>query len=203
MTTSISDPSGTPQAGRNASRRLLTLLLRLAVGGGLLVAILFRVDLSQADVHWGLATALTLVAGVAVQLLAQALSAERWRLIMAAGRTGGGAPRWSYLFRLYLIGNFFSIFLPTSIGGDAIRVVAVAPSAGGKVRGAVGILLDRLFGVAALGCYLVLGLIVGGAELTAWGRSEHCSFGGESHGSRVPGKAVGTSCSLWRGSPGA
>jgi glycosyltransferase 2 family protein len=143
---------------------VITTVARLTVGAALLVAIVLRVDWSRMDVRWGVGTILTLLAAVAVQLVAQALSAERWRLIM-----GSGAPRWSYLFRLYLIGNFFSIFLPTSIGGDAIRVVAVAPSAGGKVRGGVGILLDRLFGVAALGCYLVAGLLVGGAELTALG----------------------------------
>jgi uncharacterized membrane protein YbhN (UPF0104 family) len=147
----------------------LVVLLRLVVGLGLLVAILFRVDFSQADVHWGLGTILTLVAGVVVQLVAQALSAERWRLIM--GASGRGVPRFGYLYRLYLIGNFFSIFLPTSIGGDAVRVVAVAPSAGGKVRGAMSILLDRLFGVAALGLYLLLGLLLGGAELTALGEA--------------------------------
>lgn len=151
---------------RSTTKRLLTVLIRLAVGGALLAAILFRVDLSQIDVRWGLETVLTLVAGVVVQLVAQALSAERWWLIL---RTRVGAPRWGYLFRLYLIGNFFSVFLPTSIGGDAVRLVAVGPSAGGKVRGAVSILLDRLFGVAALGFYLVLGLAVGGAELTALG----------------------------------
>jgi len=155
---------------RGTPRRLLTVVLRLLVAGGLLTAILYRVDLSQVDVRWGLGTILTLVGGVAVQLVAQALSAERWRLIMGAGGSGG-APRFGYLYRLYLIGNFFSIFLPTSIGGDAVRLVAVAPSAGGKVRGAVGILLDRLFGVAALGVYLVLGLVVGGAELTALGNA--------------------------------
>lgn len=160
------DDSQKPAAANHSGTRLLVVLLRIVVGAGLLTAILFRVDFSQVDLHWGLGTIFTLVAGVAVQLMAQALSAERWRLIMGAG---GGAPRFGYLYRLYLIGNFFSIFLPTSIGGDAVRVVAVAPSAGGKVRGAVSILLDRLFGVAALGAYLLLGLLVGGAELTALG----------------------------------
>ena len=150
--------------GGRGTRRVIATVARLTVGAALLVAIVLRVDWSRMDVRWGVGTILTLLAAVAVQLVAQALSAERWRLIM-----GSGAPRWSYLFRLYLIGNFFSIFLPTSIGGDAIRVVAVAPSAGGKVRGGMGILLDRLFGVAALGCYLVAGLLVGGAELTALG----------------------------------
>lgn len=149
------------------TRGLITTVARLAVGGALLVGIFLRVDLSRMDVRWGLGTILTLFAAVAVQLVAQALSAERWRLIM-----GPGAPRWSYLFRLYLIGNFFSIFLPTSIGGDAIRLVAIAPSAGGKVRGGMGILLDRLFGVTALGCYLVAGLLVGGAELTVLGNAQ-------------------------------
>ncbi len=168
MTSSAQDTTNSGTSNRSP-KRLLVVLLRLVVGVGLLAAIVFRVDFSQADVHWGLETILTLVAGVVVQLVAQALSAERWRLIM--GASGNGVPRFGYLYRLYLIGNFFSIFLPTSIGGDAIRVVAVAPSAGGKVRGAVSILLDRLFGVAALGLYLLLGLLLGGAELTALGEA--------------------------------
>src|SRR5690606_1292975 len=53
---------------------------------------------------------------VLLLLLAVALSALRWKLVL-----GPSAPTLRNLFRIYLIGWFFSLFLPTSVGGDAIR----------------------------------------------------------------------------------
>ena len=148
------------------ARRTLLLLARLGVAGAILGVILLRTHPGKLNVQWSPTTSVAFAGAVAVQLAALAISTVRWKLILEDGPVHA---TWSYLFRLYLIGNFFSIFLPTSIGGDAVRVVAVAPTAGGTVRAAVSILLDRLAGVAALGGYLILGLAVGGSALAPLG----------------------------------
>ncbi len=51
-----------------------------------------------------------------------------------------------YLFRVYWIGNFFSNFLPSTIGGDGYRVLAYGKQVGKKVVLA-SVLIDRLSGI--------------------------------------------------------
>ena len=61
---------------------------------------------------------------------------------------------------LSLIGNFFSSLLPTSVGGDAVRVRARAmelPEAGARLSSVV---LDRGFGLAAIVRYLGVGTLL-------------------------------------------
>jgi len=111
-------------------------------------------------VRWDLRLLLVVGTTFGMQLVAQALSTLRWRAILPQR-----GPVWSYLFRLYLIGNFFSVFLPTSIGGDAVRALGAAPSVGGKANALSSVALDRLFGVAALGLYLLLGALLSPGSL--------------------------------------
>jgi len=127
-------------------------LLRITVAAVLLYAILKRLDFSERSFSWDPHLVLPFVLAFGLQVVAQALSTLRWQAILQPG-----SPPWTYLFRLYLIGNFFSVFLPTSIGGDAVRAVGVGPAVGGKASALSSVILDRLFGVTALGMYLVLG----------------------------------------------
>ena len=64
--------------------------------------------------------------------------------------------------RLYWIGMFFSNFLPTSVGGDPVRLV-MTPSNGRLERVAGSILLERLTGLLVL-----LGLSAASLALRPW-----------------------------------
>ncbi|MBV9471057.1 MAG: flippase-like domain-containing protein, partial [Abitibacteriaceae bacterium] len=52
--------------------------------------------------------------------------------------------------RLYLIGMFSNLWMPTNIGGDAIRIYLAAPLAGSKAVAASSVLVERLTGFIAL-----------------------------------------------------
>ena len=180
------DPDGpgsdSPALGReegrsqSAARPRRAVWLRLAIGLGLLALLLARVDLSDRTIRLG-PEILTGIAVTGILLfLAQAVSALRWRKILGEADAG-----WSYLFRLYLVGNFFSLFLPTSVGGDAVRAVAASRALPARVPAVTSVIVDRLVGVAALAAYLLLGLIVAPAViLEAAGGAEW----------RVPGASV-------------
>jgi uncharacterized membrane protein YbhN (UPF0104 family) len=73
----------------------------------------------------------------------QLLSSLRWGLIL---RPLGVPVRPRRLFALYLVGMFFNQLLPGSIGGDVVKMVALARGA----AGGVSVVLDRLVGLAAL-----------------------------------------------------
>jgi hypothetical protein len=84
--------------------------LRLVVGVGLLALILSRMGLPTIGRGLGPGT-LAGVLGAALLLLSgQSIAALRWKVIM-----GPGSPPWRYLARLYVIGGFFSLFLPTQL----------------------------------------------------------------------------------------
>jgi len=61
-----------------------------------------------------------------------------------------------FLQKVLCIGFFFNNFLPTSIGGDAYRVIKTMPKEGFKSRAVSAVLVERIIGFAAL---LLLGLI--------------------------------------------
>jgi len=125
--------------------------LRLVVGVGLLALILSRMGLPTIGRGLGPGT-LAGVLGAALMLLSgQSIAALRWKLIM-----GPGSPPWGYLARLYVIGGFFSLFLPTAVGGDAVRALAAARETSRPGGVVASVLLDRAIGMFAMVCYALI-----------------------------------------------
>lgn len=79
-------------------------------------------------------------------LLAQILSTQRWRyLAYVMGFSGG----FLHFLTMYFIGMFANLFLPSSVGGDAVRVLLLARRFR-DVRGILSVLLDRGIGLFAM-----------------------------------------------------
>lgn len=83
------------------------------------------------------------------------ISAYKWQKSL---RFHGLEYSFGFLQKVLCIGFFFNNFLPTSIGGDAYRVIKTVPKEGFKSRAVSAILVERIIGLAAL---LILGLIGG------------------------------------------
>lgn len=121
--------------------------LKLLVSGGLLALILSRIGLSALwqevrAAHWGYLTAAFLV-----YLTTQAVRGYRWQLLLRGHGVSVPVLRLTYL---YFVGSFFNVLLPTGFGGDAVRVLELAPYTP-RVAEAIGtVLVDRLTGVIAL-----------------------------------------------------
>lgn len=130
------------------------------VGLGLLTLLLRNADFDQLSVSWSWVLGGTAALGIGLLAVAQGLSALRWKTLL-----GPESAPWAYLFRLYLVAAFFSLFLPTAIGGDAVRAAAASRSLGQPSQVIGTVLADRMLGVAALAAYLAVGLaLVGGPE---------------------------------------
>jgi glycosyltransferase 2 family protein len=142
-----------PARATDPRRARRSRLVRIAVGITLLAVLLWRTDLGQLSVRWSWQVAAGAAACAALLATAQGLSALRWRILL-----GAGAPPWTFLYRLYLVAAFFSLFLPTAVGGDAVRAAAATRSLGrpGEMIGTV--LLDRALGVLALLAFFAAGL---------------------------------------------
>ena len=119
--------------------RLLTAALIVAVG-------LTQVDL--ADVGDALSELFLPLAALswAILLTGQVLSGVRWAVI--AERLGSRAPL-GWFIRAYLRGSFYNAFLPTGIGGDAMRIAVLQRDLGLKEAGR-SVVIDRASGLTAI-----------------------------------------------------
>jgi uncharacterized membrane protein YbhN (UPF0104 family) len=140
-------------------RRILLLLVKIAVSAGLLVLLLSRADLPaladrfrQMDVRWA-------VGAFAAYALMIWVSVWRWRVLLHVQATEVGS--WT-LTESLLVASFFNNFLPSNIGGDVVRVADTAPYTGSKTLATTVVLIDRVLGVVAL--FL---MAAGGAALAA------------------------------------
>jgi len=98
------------------------------------------VRLRTVDIRF-LALALVLLVGQV------AISAAKWQLIL---RSDGIHAPYLLLLKSNYIGNFFSLFLPSSFGGDVYRVLAVSSSNRKLGKTTSSVLFDRLTGLFAL-----------------------------------------------------
>jgi uncharacterized membrane protein YbhN (UPF0104 family) len=122
-----------------------------------------------------------MMAAVAVLMLQIAVVGVRWGEI--ATRCGTTLPVTQGI-RYTLIAAFFNQVLPSTVGGDAVRIWMFARAGAGWSKSTYSVLLDRFFGVLGLALMVVLCLPwslvliknpVGQAALLAIGA---CSIGG-------------------------
>ncbi|MFL5328892.1 MAG: lysylphosphatidylglycerol synthase transmembrane domain-containing protein [Gemmataceae bacterium] len=87
------------------------------------------------------------VAAVGVYIVCQLLCAVRWLWL---SRPLGFTQSLGRFTAIYFVGMFFNLFLPTSVGGDAVRAVYLAKGTGRRINALLSVLLDRFSGVVVL-----------------------------------------------------
>lgn len=129
-------------AGTQDRRRKLWAVVRVVASAAMLVVLLPRAIDSMGPVLRP-STLAWLAAAVAVTLVGVVLATLRWHRVLAAldVRT-----RISTLLSHYLAGLFVSNFLPTTIGGDVLRVSRLAAGNGESPRSFASVVLERLTG---------------------------------------------------------
>ena len=125
----------------------LKFLLRLAATALILTLILRSINLSQVLNVLKQTRLDYLVAALLLQFSSTAVSAYRWQLIMQNLQFG---QNFAFYWRSYFKGMFFNQGLPTSIGGDAVRMLDVAKLGFRKRDALYGVMVDRIIGLGAL-----------------------------------------------------
>ena len=139
-------------AGTAAGKLSVAFLVKATISLGLLAFLLYEADslglaqiLSELDWIWFLFAYLMIWGTFLVHTL-------RWQwLLRGEGTRVSFLPLLSY----YMIGFMFGQFLPTSIGGDAVRALYVARFGLGKSRSLAIVLLGRLIGTLALAALMI------------------------------------------------
>ncbi len=85
--------------------------------------------------------------GVLLYAAGQATSAWRWRILLDPVRLEASYPR---LLGFYFTGMFFNLFLPTIVGGDAVKAMLLARETGAPARATMSVFMERNLGLLAL-----------------------------------------------------
>jgi uncharacterized protein (TIRG00374 family) len=134
----------------NPVKRLLVLLLKVVVSGGLLWLLLGKVDLARLWEYGRHASAPWLVTALGLYLAMILVSSWRWQVLLDAQSFHVAGSR---LVNSYLVATFFNNFLPSNIGGDVIRIRDTVAESGSKTKATTIVLMDR--GIGLLGLVLV------------------------------------------------
>lgn len=129
------------------TRRFPAWLFRLLVTLLVFYLILCSIDLGHVLRTMAGVDPRLLLAALVLQLLSTLVASWRWHLVMQ--RLGFGQ-HFPFYLRSYLKGTFFNQGLPTSIGGDALRVLDVARTGHRKRDAFYGVFVDRLLGLVGL-----------------------------------------------------
>ncbi len=146
----------------NPLKQRLFALLKLAVSVGLLALLLRTIDMGAVAAVLGRLPATTIAAGLVLMLIQIAVLGLRWWLVMAV--IEAPIPFWKAL-PITFIGVFFNQVLPTSFGGDAVRIWhAYRLSIDGEAS-VVGVILERISGLFGLAVLTALGAAYLGSEI--------------------------------------
>ncbi len=146
-TTTQAGPAGPEVGGKGRWAWLGSKWFRLMVSAALLTFVISRIDRRQlGPILSSIDLRLLLLAQVA-NFVMLGLNALRWWVMLRAQGTRISLALANYY---YLFGAFFNSFMPTSVGGDLVRVVAASEHTGRKSVTLASVAVERLLGFFTL-----------------------------------------------------
>lgn len=130
-------------------------LLQIGISLGLVVLLLWWVDLDQVARLYRAADPLVLAAALLIAGADRLIMILKW---MPLARVQGLPVPFGRAARVYLASNCASLFLPTSVGGDVVRAVAFGRPLGAVARVAASIAMERVLGLFGVGLVLAVAI---------------------------------------------
>jgi hypothetical protein len=97
-----------------------------------------------------------------LQIFCICISAFKWGVLLRANNQRQPYP---WLLSIYFVGQFANNFLPTSVGGDAMRVLALGQRTGSYAQASASVFIERLSGFLALSLIALGALLVTSTDL--------------------------------------
>ena len=146
------------------NKKALILILKLAVSAFSFYLISRKADMAQV-IHILKSIGLfTFLSASALYIMSQVLSTMRWQLLLPDKYP------LNRLFSLYMIGAFFSSFLPGIVGGDAVRAYYLNKDARKISITLAAVFMDRYIGLVTL---MLIGISAFPFSLEVFGDSPH------------------------------
>ncbi len=155
-----------PEVGPARSRAGWVQALRFVVSAGLLALLLTRIDFADMVPQKRSlpGTLAFLVAGIALMGFSLVLAAWRWQRVLDVFGVHVPLRR---LVSHYFAGQFVGNVLPSTVGGDVLRVTRSARDIGARDVAFASVVLERLTGFVALPLLLLVGFLADPALFTA------------------------------------
>jgi len=134
---------------RNPSRPRwsVSTLIKIVVTVALYVAVFYKVDVSKMWSHLQSVQAGWVALGILAYIAGQWLSAWRWWLLLRPVQLTVPYLR---MVGFYFVGMFFNHFLPTIVGGDAVKAILLASETRAPARSTMSVFMERNVGLLAL-----------------------------------------------------
>lgn len=137
------------------AKPVIFFLLKLLISAGLIGYFLSRIHIEQFLETFATAKFSYIALALGVYLVTQGISASRWA---ALARPLGIRTPFKDLIQYYLIGMFFNLFAPSTVGGDVTRVYYLVKDEEARAKGravttvhaAMSVLMDRAIGMVVL-----------------------------------------------------
>lgn len=120
---------------------------RMIISAGLLTWLSFIVDWEDMAQIWNEVEPDWILSAVVWIIISMIISVKKWQLVLEAQDL---RLSWQELWRAYWAGLFFNNFLPSSIGGDALRIWWIGKTAHDSPGAAASVITERILATAAL-----------------------------------------------------
>ncbi|MEI6669510.1 MAG: lysylphosphatidylglycerol synthase transmembrane domain-containing protein [Acidobacteriota bacterium] len=137
-----SDPIGPAQRSGFAST-----FLKVGITVALYALVAYKVDLGTIAARLRTVQIGWVLLGVVVYIAGQWLSAYKWWLLLRPVKL---VVPYIRIVGFYFIGMFFNIFLPTIVGGDAVKTIVLARETGALAKSTMSVFMERNVGLFAL-----------------------------------------------------
>ena len=141
-------------------KQTVSLVLRLGLSALMLTVLIWRIppiEMDEVVPELTVRTVMWLVVAMGLTLAGLVLSALRWQRVLEVLGLHAGLRR---LMSHYLAGQFVSNVLPTTIGGDVLRVSRLSKDTGESPKTFASVVLERLTGWLVLPLISVVGFLV-------------------------------------------
>ncbi len=141
-----------PQASKSPAKRFFILVIKIAASAGCFWYISTKIDFGKAVGTLKEANKLYLLMGLFLYFVSKIIASIRLNIYF---KNIGIRLSQTSNFKLYLLGLFYNLFLPGSIGGDAYKVILLKKKLNAPYRKtSTAVLLDRFTGLLGLGLVL-------------------------------------------------
>ena len=142
----------------NGVKNVVSFLVRLGLSGALLWYLFSKIDVGQIwEVLRGARLEFLVYAGL-IFFVVNLILLARWFIFIKALEVTSSIRD---IMRYYFVGLFGNLFLPSSIGGDFLKIYGLCRSSSQKTKVVASVLLDRLSGFAAIVLVSVMAFILG------------------------------------------
>ena len=141
----------------------LLILLKLSIAITLVAVIVSRVNLEDIWDVFVEADKLLIAGAFLLYFVGLCVIATRWKILLAVQGVSAG---FFTLVKSMLVAVFFNNFLPSTIGGDAMRAYDTWKMGGGKTQSVSIIFIDRLLGIFTLFIFALLALLLSSIDVS-------------------------------------